>query len=664
MARIETLKNLILQSDNTACFIERERILMRLANTMQDYHEDDKFAVVFATLLSEVSTPLHECDYFAGRAVEGAADEQTSSPNNLIYSTGHMSFDYAKVLSIGLSGILEEIQKNAKTKGDKTSLSFAHNAEIVVHAIHAFAVRYAKVASEKGFERMAKALEKVPFEPAYDFYSALQSIWLLHFIASCYVGSRDYAFGRFDQYMLPYYEAALKNGQTEEELTELLSGFIIKTNEICGRATHNYMCKPILCQSSKQYINIGGENPNAFSSVVLNAAKLCNLAQPEIVVLLKPDADPIFTKNVFEALTILTDKVNLYNYDIILESLLRKGVDKEVAKDFTFSACCTFDLNYHTIRQEYYVPVPQVFLSVLHGNTYHSVKEIASAFKDAIRQKMQEYVDLEKDYDGRQQFVMDGVLLSDSAMECRYPTDGGAKYNVLNLFCPGIATLGDSLLAIDKLVFQSNRYSYEDFMQILKDNYKDHEDLRQEILSYTRFGNDTENDEYTVMAATAFLDALDELKLKENEYAVGGFYSLERDNTWAYDVQATPDGRKAGSSFSENQSPTYGADKSGLLAMLNSLSKLPFNRASSGGLNIKFAQKQSAEVLQSIVEGYFKQGGLHVGISIVDREMLEDAMIHPEKYQSLTVRVYGFSEYFVSLPKWQQIAILNRTVYE
>ena len=57
-------------------------------------------------------------------------------------------------------------------------------------------------------------------------------------------------------------------------------------------------------------------------------------------------------------------------------------------------------------------------------------------------------------------------------------------------------------------------------------------------------------------------------------------------------------------------------------------------------------------------------GGLHVGISVADREMLEDAMVNPDKYKSLTVRLYGFSEYFISLPKWQQIAVINRTRYE
>ena len=70
---------------------------------------------------------------------------------------------------------------------------------------------------------MAEALRVVPYEPAYDFYSALQGIWILHMILSCYIGSRDYAFGNFDKYMLPFYEKALADGKTETELTELLA---------------------------------------------------------------------------------------------------------------------------------------------------------------------------------------------------------------------------------------------------------------------------------------------------------------------------------------------------------------------------------------------------------------------------------------------------------
>ena len=89
-----------------------------------------------------------------------------------------------------------------------------------------------------------------------------------------------------------------------------------------------------------------GETPNEFSSMVLEAARLLNMEQPQIVVLLKLDANERFTDNVFEALGALTDKMNIYNYDLVVKSLLDKGIEESVAKDFTYSACCTLDFNY------------------------------------------------------------------------------------------------------------------------------------------------------------------------------------------------------------------------------------------------------------------------------------------------------------------------------
>lgn len=662
---IEALRELVFASDNKACFIERERILRQLQEEMADYDKPDKYAIVLSRLLSQVSTPVLECDFFAGRVVEALPDPGMEQPCDLLASGGHMSFDYAKLLKIGLKGILQEMKEAAAHKKDEESSEFVRNAEIVIGAIKDYTQRYAVCAQEKGFSAMAEALQKVPYEPAYDFYSALQGIWIMHMIASCYVGSRDYAFGRFDEYMLPYYEKALEQGHSEAELTTLLAGFLMKSNEICGRATHNYERKPVLCQASKQYVNIGGEHPNAFSTVVLNAAKMNNMAQPQIIVLLKPEADAAFTEQVFDALSVLTDKMNIYNYDLITSAFMEKGIPEDIAKDFTYSACCTVDLNYHTFRQEYYVPIPQIFVSVLHEKEYTSVEEILEVFQAAMKCDIQKYVDKTREVyppdRKRKYFVLDSLMLSDTAKECRYPCDGNSPYNVLNIFCPGIATIGDSLMVLDRLIFREKRYTYREFMQILKDNYEHEEVLFQEINAYTMFGNDTDIDRYTTMAGTAFLDAVDLVAHKDNYYMAPGFYSLERDNRWKDQVGATPNARKAGEPFSENQSPTYGADKNGITALLKSISKLPFDRTVCGGLNLTFSNKVSAEILQAVVLSYFALGGFHVGISVIDRKTLEDAMVHPEKYQSLTVRLYGFSEYFVNLPKWQQLAVLNRT---
>ncbi len=667
MPDLKRIKDFVFSLDNTHCFIEREMILNRVEKELKDYSAPDKYARAFAALLGEISTPVRDFDYFAGGMVEGPLPEGQSWANGFLNSVGHMSFDYEKILKVGLSGILEEIKTNSEAKGDADSLDFARNAEIVITAVRDFANRYSLEAEKQGREEMAKALMAVPFEPAYDFYSALQSVWLVHMIASCLVGDRDYAFGRFDKYMLTYYKKARESGKTKEELIELLAGFMIKTNEICGTNTHNYKAKPVWCQASKQYINIGGEEPNEFSFVVLDAAMLVNMAQPQIVVLLDPSADREFTKKTFEALALLTDKMNIYNYPQTKAALLEMGLPEEVASDYSYSACCTFDLNYHSFRLEKFATMPQTFLETIKAKDYDSLEDLMADFETNILADIQDYADeTQKGFDAeksRKMFVFDSVLLSDSAKECHYASDGTAPYNVMNIFCPGVATIGDSLMVMDRLVFKEKRFAYREFIDILDRNFEGYEALRQEILSYTKFGNDTDADDYTRLAGETFIKAVKALKLKDNFYAMPGFYSLERDNTWKTQIGATPDGRLAGEPFSENQSPTYGADKSGITALLNSIAKLPLDKTVTGGLNITFSQKMSPEILQALVVSYFEMGGFHVGITVVDKAVLRDAMKNPEKYRTLTVRLYGFSEYFINLPDWQQIALLNRTEY-
>lgn len=662
---MDRIKALVFEGDNEACFIERERILKNLAVEMEGYTGADRPVRIIEKLLDSVSVPVLECDYFAGRVVEALPDEGMEAPSRLIASTGHMSPDYKKLLRLGLSGILDEIIKKAREKNTDKARQFARNAGIIIDAVRRYALRYSEEAEKCGKTRMAEALRHVPYEPAYDLYSALQGIWLIHMIASCYVGGRDYAFGRFDRYMLPYYEKALADGETEDELAELLAGFFVKCNEICGRTTHNYKKKPILSNASKQYVNIGGEKPNAFSGLVLKAQQINNMAQPQTTVLLKPDADAAFTDEVFSAMAVLTDKLHIYNYDLVTGSLIEKGLPEEIAKDHSYSACCTFDLHYHNYRREFYVPVLQIFLETIMGKRYDSVEGILKDLTRNLTSSMQAYADSQQfgDPEKLPMFAFSGLLMPDSCVECEYPCEGNSPYSVLNMFCPGVATLGDSLMVMDRLVFKEKRFDYDAFVDILRHDYEGKEDLRQEILFWTRFGNDTEADEYTRRAGNAFLDAVDALSLKPNFYAFGGFYSLERDNSWREQVGATPDGRHAFEPFSENQSPTYGADKAGISALLNSVSKLPFERAVTGGLNITFSKNYPPEILKALALSYFETGGLHMGISVVDKDVLRDAMVHPEKYKSLTVRLYGFSEYFVSLPEWQQIAVINRTAY-
>ena len=675
MANFTALKDKIFDTDDANGYLERDLALKEIAAELGDESAPDYYATAFSMLLDRVSTPVDDEDIIIGRVPEAPpAPELVESPNKFFQSSpdvrvrlsGHMGLDYGRLLKLGLSGILREVQEGAAKAGDTKSQEFARNAEIVVSAIRRFASRYARQAEAQGKTRAARALDRVPYEPAYDFFSALQSIWFIHMIESCYVGARDYSFGKMDDYMLPYYLEELDRGTSREEIIGLLAALFIKANEICGLCTFFYKIKPILPQSSKQYVNIGGPNPNAFSFAVLDAAELSAMAQPSFIVLLKPEADPAFTDRVYLSMTRITDNVQLYNYDLMKTSLINKGIPEEVAADYTLSACCTLDFNHRTVRIEQYINTVGIFSDTLRGGHYDSAQAVMSAYTENVRAALKAYADRLIQYGSmvdRGDGVLDCLLIGDCVRRLRYPMDGGMEYYLSNIFFSGYATIGDSLAALDKMVFKGKRYTYDEFIRILDADFAGHEALRLELLNMTKYGNDSEVDDYSVNVVNMYFDLIDELRLPEHWYAVGGIYSLHRDNTLAFDIPATPDGRKAGEAYSENQSPAYGADKSGMTALLNSMVKLPFHRTANGGLNITFTHKVEPDILKALFNTYFSMGGLHVGINMLDKALLREAMAQPEKHKSLTVRLFGFSEYFVSLPDWQQTAVLNRTAY-
>ncbi len=659
--KINTLKKRVFEGDNKACFIEREHYL----NSIKEKVENNN-PKVFAGLLEYVSTPVEEFDIFVGTAIEARPDFSGEVPSRKLSSLGHFNPNYDKLLKLGYKGILEEVEANAKKIGTDEALTYAQNSKIVVEAIRKFALRYAESAKEKGNIRAYNALLKVPYEPAYDLYSALQGIWLVHFIASVYVGARDYAFGYMDEYLYPFYLKEKENGVSDQEIIEMLSGFYIKTNEICGRCTHNFAQKPIHSQASKQYLILDGGKANELSELMLEAVKYNCMAQPETTVIFSKDSSDSFKAKLFDALSVLTDKLQIYNFELLRDSLLAKGLPMEIANRPAYSACCTFDLNYHSVREEYYLPTVELFCETIFNNEFTSKEELLKAFGSTVTDNYTKKLAAERQNIGtwqrRDAFFMDALLIGNCNETCSYPPNN-LKYRSKEVFITGIATLGDSLCALDKMVF-SGKMEYSEFIKMVKADFEGFEDKLLEINAIEKFGNDSENDLYTKEIGELVANALLDAKHEENEYIIPGFYTLTRENDSAAGMPATPNGKRKGEPYSENQSPTYGADKKGITALLNSISKLPFGIAFGGGLNLTFSQKQSGEILKALTATYFANGGLHVGITVLNRAELEDAMVHPEKYPALTVRLYGFSEYFISLPEWQQKAVINRTAYK
>ena len=134
----------------------------------------------------------------------------------------------------------------------------------------------------------------------------------------------------------------------------------------------------------------------------------------------------------------------------------------------------------------------------------------------------------------------------------------------------------------------------------------------------------------------------------------------------------TPDGRKDGEPFGPGANPLHGRDTNGALAVMNTISKLPYEYAEDG-ISYTFSitpgtlGKDEASKISNLVnmlDGFFIQTGHHINVNVFDRSLLLDAMDHPEKYPQLTIRVSGYAVNFTKLTREQQLDVINRTIHE
>ncbi len=231
----------------------------------------------------------------------------------------------------------------------------------------------------------------------------------------------------------------------------------------------------------------------------------------------------------------------------------------------------------------------------------------------------------------------------------------------------GIATVADSLAAIEKVVYSEKAVSMTALRDALRADFAGSEDLRARLLHAPKYGNNLDAaDRYAVW----FVAVHDEIFSRYRTPDGGPIYTAIASNVSnipaGKEIAATPDGRRSGQPVSDAASPSHGMDKNGPTAVMQSLAKPDYTRVSCGTvLNQKyspalFLDRNRAKLL-ALIKVYFQKGGQELQINAVSRELLADAMEHPEKYRDLVVRVSGFSAYFTQLDRRVQMDILERT---
>ena len=190
---------------------------------------------------------------------------------------------------------------------------------------------------------------------------------------------------------------------------------------------------------------------------------------------------------------------------------------------------------------------------------------------------------------------------------------------------------------------------------------------------FPKYGNDDDRvDSIAVEVTRMFMNKLRKQKTYRNSKPTLSILTITSNVVYGKSTGTTPDGRQAGEPFGPGANPLHGRDSNGAISVLNSIAKLPYEHAEDG-ISYTFSivpntlghtEKAKINNLTAMLDGYFAQLSHHINVNVFNRELLEDAMNHPEKYPQLTIRVSGYAVNFVKLTREQQLDVINRTIHE
>ncbi len=577
------------------------------------------------------------------------------------YGRGRIIGDYRRVALYGIDYLVNEKKNDllANEKEELTEYNIRLREEINMQIRALNEIR--EMANTYGFDIS---------QPASNAKEAIQWLYFAYLAAIKENNGAAMSLGRTSTFIDIYIERDIANGLlTEIEAQELIDNFIIKLRMARHLRTPEYN---ELFAGDPTWVteSIGGMLDDKHSLVTKTSFRflhtLTNLdssPEPNLTVLWSNNLPDNFKKYCAK-ISIDTDSIQYENDD-----LMRKihGSDYAIA-------CCVSAMTVGKQMQFFGARcnLAKALLYSINGGYDEIKKELVI---DGFEKDNDEYLDYDKVISNYDRMLDKVAKIYVDAMNIIHYMHDKYAYEASQmalhdtdpekLMAFGIAGLSVAVDSLSAIKFAKVK-PIRDKDGIIVDFDIDGD--------YPKYGNNNDEvDSIAVKLVEKFYDKLRTHKLYKNAKHTLSILTITSNVVYGKKTGCTPDGRKQGVPFAPGANPMHNRDTSGALASLNSVAKLPYTDVCEDGISNTFSivplalgktiedQKNN---LVNILDGYFKQGGHHLNVNVLNKETLEDAMENPDKYPNLTIRVSGYAVKFNRLSREQQLEVISRTFHE
>ncbi|RNM30622.1 formate C-acetyltransferase/glycerol dehydratase family glycyl radical enzyme [Absicoccus porci] len=626
---------------------------------------------------------------------------------------GHIVPDHETVLKQGFRTIINTAKRKLKENLSDEQLAFYQSVIVSLEGALTFFKRYGKLAQElaisetnpirkQEYENMSTMALTMMEQGARSFYEAVEVTYMIHVLQMIESNGHSFCYGRFDQYIYPYYQKDLESGViTSKEALEIITHMFIMNSSLNKVRPYGHTK---FSQGYPLYSNlvVGGLKPdgtdgtNDLTYLCIEAMHQCRLSEPNFSARYHVQSPRSYLRACAQLIRTGCGMPSMFNDEVVAKGIMDLGIPKEDALDYCPIGCVETGVpgKYgHRATGMTYVNWGKVLEIMLHDgkdpNT--GICMLKGRSKDTYDQLWNEwkrYLKFYSDISVACDAICDESLEiydADPLASCfiqnsmklgKTLKQGGCKYDVISQSNIGPSVVGNSLYTIKKLVYEDHTLTWEQLLNAMDENWQSEESMRirNKILRLPKFGNDIDDvDKIVADVFDSYLELLPSYHtIRQDKGPEVSCYTMSTSNITSYVpngfvVGATPDGRMAGSPLNEGCSPTQGTDQTGPTALINSVSKLPNVRVAAGQLlNMRLSPQTLAgdANLERFIDFLIvsaKKGIYHNQFNVVSSQELKEAQKDPEKHTDLIVRVAGYCAQFVSLMPEAQNAIIART---